>query len=264
MFNVAVLIPTYKPGDYLRRCLQSIDSQTLSQDKYKVYIALNGPKENFEEVVFSALKSIHFEYEFFYLEKAGVSNARNFLITRSIEDYIVFVDDDDVLSSNYLTDLLSVTNSDFMGICNTKSFEVSVEAAKENFMSQSYVNLKSVEVSKFKSRKYYSSPCAKMLHRKMIGKYRFDERVKHGEDALFMATISKNIAGVQKVSSDACYYVYERPNSASRKKPNRLEELKRIQYLTVKYIKFFFRPGYSKLFIATRVAATFIYVRRVF
>lgn len=262
--KVSVLIPTFKPADYIESCLASLERQKLSKDKFKVYIALNGPKENFEEVIFSALKSTSFEYEFFYLEKSGVSNARNFLINNSSEEYIVFVDDDDVLSDNYLSDLISVTNSDFMGICNTKNFEFSVEAAKENFMSRSYVDLKSVEVSKFKSRKYYSSPWAKMLHRKMISNFRFDERVTHGEDALFMATISKNIAGVQKVSSDACYYVYERPNSASRKKPNRLDELKRIQYLTVKYIKLFFQPGYSKLFIATRIAATFRYIRRVF
>lgn len=264
MSKISVLIPTYKPEEYIQRCLKSIDEQTLSKVDFKVYIALNGPQKNFEKVIYAALEEISFDYEFFYLEKIGVSNARNYLIEKSAEPFIVFVDDDDILSDNYLSDLFSVTNSDFMGICNTKNFEFSVEAAKENFMSRSYVDLKSVEVSKFKSRKYYSSPCAKMLHRKMISNFRFDERVTHGEDALFMATISKNIAGVQKVSSDACYYVYERPNSASRKKPNRLGELKRIQYLTVKYIKLFFQPGYSKLFIATRIAATFRYIRRVF
>lgn len=45
---VSVLIPTYKPGGYIVRCLQSIESQTLVKNRFKVYVALNGSDKSFE------------------------------------------------------------------------------------------------------------------------------------------------------------------------------------------------------------------------
>src|SRR5690554_2104952 len=91
--RVSVLMPTYKPGQYLERCLKSLDAQSLSKLDFKVYIALNGLRGEFESFILDVLRACSFEYEFFYLEQAGVSHARNFLIDNSDEEFIVFVDD---------------------------------------------------------------------------------------------------------------------------------------------------------------------------
>lgn len=264
MSTVAVLIPTYKPSWYLRRCLKSIDNQTLPKDKFKVYIALNGPKDNFEEVIHSALKNTNFNYEFFYLEQAGVSNARNFLIDNSTEPYITFIDDDDCISPIYLESLLSVSSPNTIGISNVYNFENDINERKPSFLGQSFLKLRDVEESKFKSRKYYSSPCAKLIHRNIIGATRFNTKLAVGEDALFMAELSYKVKAVKKALPEAIYYVYERPNSASRTKVKPLDELQRITYLTMQYTKLFFHPRYNKLFILTRIAATLKFLNRIF
>lgn len=264
MSDIAILIPTYKPGNYIQRCLQSIDRQTLSKDSFKVYIALNGTKDNYEEYVKSLLLYFSFKYEFFYLDEAGVSNARNYLIENSIEAYITFVDDDDCISSVYLESLLSASSINTVGISNVYNFEKDTSERKPSYIGESFLKLPAVEKSKFKSRKYFSSPCAKLMHRDIIGSTRFNTKLAIGEDALFMAELSYKVHAVRKSSSEAIYYVYERANSASRKKVKSLSELKRIFYLTFQYFKIFLQPRYDQVFILTRIAATLKFIKRVF
>lgn len=263
MSSIAVLIPTYKPGWYLQRCLQSIEEQTLPKDKFKVYIALNGPKENFEEVIHSALDNTNFDYEFFYLEQAGVSNARNFLIDSSTEPYITFIDDDDCISPIYLESLLSVSSPNTIGISNVYNFENDINERKPSYLGQSFLKLRDVEESKFKSRKYYSNPGAKLIHRNIIGATRFNTKLAVGEDALFMAELSYKAKAVKKALPEAIYYVYERPNSASRKKVKPLDELQRIIYLLKQYGKMLLNFRYDSLFITTRIMATILHLKRL-
>lgn len=264
MSEISILIPTYKPNWYLERCLQSIEEQTLPKDKFKVYIALNGPKDNFEEVIHSALENTNFNYEFFYLEQAGVSNARNFLIDSSIEDFVVFIDDDDVISKNYLEELLKVSDATNIGIANVYNFSESLDDLKESYIGKSFEKLDKTTSSKYKSRKYFSSPCAKMIHRTIIGNVRFDTELAIGEDSLFMAKISHNVQGVKKTAASACYYVCEREGSATRQKIDKKKELKRIVYLLKEYSKMLLSFRYNTLFIMTRVAATLMHGRRLF
>ncbi|EQB39068.1 hypothetical protein M947_07865 [Sulfurimonas hongkongensis] len=256
MEKIAVLIPSYKPDSYIKRCFDSFEKQTLSKDKFCVYIALNGEREGYEEYVLKLLSKVSFEYRYIYIQTPSVSNARNRLLEVSTEEYIVFVDDDDLVSANYLENLLNVSSNKTMGISNIYNFEKNLDVLKENYIGRSFVKLKDSEDNKFKMRKYFSSPCAKMIHRDMIKDTRFDINLIKNEDALFMATISKNIKRIKKTSKDTCYYVYERADSASRKKIKLSTEIKTIFYTLRRYIKLLLDKEYEKVFILTRIVAT--------
>ncbi len=254
--KISILIPTFKPKNYLEKCLLSLENQSLSKDNFCVYIALNGEKEDYENYILALLDKMSFKYKYIYISQAGVSNARNTLLDMSNEEYVVFLDDDDLISNNYLENLLLIADKNYMGIANIYNFEDSIKSLKENYIGRVFSLLKNGETSKYKARKYYSSPMAKILHRSMIQNVKFDRNVSKGEDSLFMAIISKNIKGVKKTPKDTCYYVYERVGSATRKKNIIKEEIKTIMYLTYQYIKLFFNPKYEKLFILTRIVAT--------
>ncbi len=258
MKKISVIIPTYKPQEYIEKCFNSFENQTISKDKFCIYIALNGPKDSYEDYIFKLQKKVTFDYKYIYIEEAGVSNARNKLIEASSEDFIVFVDDDDIVSENYLENLLQVSTDKFIGISNIYNFEKDINNLKENYIGKVFDLLDDSETSKYKIRKYFSSPWAKMIHRSMIQDIRFDKKISKGEDSLFMAMISKNVLGVKKTTKDTCYYVYEREGSATRKKVQISQELKMILYLTDKYIKLFFKKDYEKVFILTRIVATLL------
>src|SRR5690554_823881 len=207
MSLISVIIPTFKPGSYFLDCFLSIENQTLSKDIYKVYIGLNGPKDEYYGFLSDSLAGFNFNYEIYYLDRPGVSNARNFLIDNSVEEFVVFVDDDDVISENYLEELLQASSHDIVGITNSYNFFESLENLKENFVGKCFKNLDGTTSSKFKSRKYFSSPWAKMIHRKIIGKVRFDTKLAIGEDSLFMAQLSHRVKAVKKTSDTTSYYV---------------------------------------------------------
>ncbi|WP_312943381.1 glycosyltransferase family 2 protein [Stutzerimonas kunmingensis] len=263
MFKIAVLVPTYKPGLYFERCLDSIEAQTLPKTKFKVYVALNGPKEDYEKFIFRLLEKYTFIFEYIYLADSGVSNARNQLIEASSEEYVAFADDDDVLSSNYLEQLLLKASRNYISVSNVFSFCESLEELTDNYIGESFSNLDESEGRLFKSRKFFSSPWAKLIHREIIGDARFDEKLKIGEDSLFMAKISKRVRGIRKTEPSACYYVYEREGSASRKEIVRSEELGRITYLFSEY-SWLLLKGYNIPFILSRVVASLLHLRRLF
>ena len=264
MTKIAVILPTYIPKEYIVKCFDSLDSQSLSNSEYCVYIGLNGPRDDNETFVKSCLGKFSFNYKYFYLSTAGVSHTRNALIEESKEDYIVFLDDDDEITSNYLENLLSVSTPTTMGIANVMNFIGERNNISENYIGKSFKKLASKGSSLFVYRKYFSSPCAKMLHRKMIGNARFDTKLARGEDGLFMATISNNIDYIAKCSSDTIYYVNYRQNSASRKKVDRRNESKKLIYLVKKYTSMLFFKGYNSAFIATRILATLNHLKKLY
>ncbi|KGK10169.1 glycosyltransferase family A protein [Vibrio navarrensis] len=264
MFEISVILPVYKPGKYLLDCFNSLDKQTLTRERFCVYIGLNGPKDDYENMIFHYLAEVKFNYKYFYIPTSGVSNARNHLLDASDSQFLVFLDDDDLISPSYLEELMKVTDSATMGLANIINFKDSLSDSFENYIGRSFVKLPPTGRSKPLYRKYFSSPCAKMLHRDMVKDVRFDTQLARGEDGLFMTTISKNIATFAKCNSDAIYYVNHRQNSASRSTVNRLLEIKRVIYLTGKYSKLLFSPGYSFVFIITRILATIRHLKKLF
>ena len=42
MMEVSVIIPTYKPGEYISECLNSLEEQDFPVSDYEVIIVLNG------------------------------------------------------------------------------------------------------------------------------------------------------------------------------------------------------------------------------
>lgn len=263
MSKISVLIPSFEPGEYIFSCLQSIERQTLSKSRFEVYIALNGSGEEYAEYLSSVLRGFSFSYHFFVLEKPGVSSARNFLIEASGEEYISFIDDDDIVSSNYLEELLGASSSNVMGVSNIYNFSSSLGDLSESYIGRCFKRLPNITFSKFKSRKYYSSPCAKLIHRNIIGNVRFDENLSTGEDALFMAHISTRVVAVKKTSPSACYYVYERSGSVTRSQVDKAKEFRRILYLMKEYGKMLLSPKHDKLLVLARIAATVMHVKRI-
>lgn len=262
--KIAVLIPTYMPGDYIEGCLDSLSSQSIPKKNFCVYIALNGVIEPYKKNLEKLLLNVDFNYQLFTFQKPGVSSARNFLIENTSEPYICFVDDDDVLSINYLEALLSVSSSSCMGICDVRIFKANIDGNKRNYIGKAYGVMNEIETSLFRARKYFSSACGKILHRKIIADTRFDDKLPKGEDALFMASLSPRVRFVKKSVPEACYYVYERTDSASRKKVATINELRRVKYLVYSYMKLFFDSKYNKVFIVSRIVATLFQLKKLF
>lgn len=263
MRQIAVLIPSYQPGDYLKECLSALDKQTIPKEQFKVYLGLNGPQDPYREQINSLIAQSDSDIELFCFVRPGVSNARNQLIELSTEPYIAFVDDDDFISPDYLESLLQVATETVMGISNSLDFKDDLTQLQDNFVGQCFARLPDTESSQYQSRQFYSAPWAKLLHRSMIGDVRFDTRLSRGEDALFMACIAPRISACRKTPDSAVYYVRQRPNSASRRKVAAGEEISRVAYLLKRYSGMLFQRGRSISFVGSRIAASVLQLKNI-
>lgn len=254
MKRVSVIVPSYKPGKYVFDCLESLMSQTLDDDLYEVIVVLNGIKDPY----YKNLTDYSLRYNnlhVFYEEVVGVSNARNTGMKYAIGEYYAFVDDDDIISSNYLEELLKVATPTIMGVSNIHSFRESVENYGDDFFACRIVQKRRNPNSLFFNRAILSIPVAKLIHREMIDSRFFDPRFRNGEDALFITQISDKVSGFAFTDPSASYFVRMRNGSATRHKFT-IKELSVNAFMLLKaYIKIYLSSplSYNLLLFLSRV-----------
>lgn len=102
---VSVVIPVYNVAKYLSACLDSIMAQTYKD--LDIILVDDGSTDASSEICdkYAALDS---RIRVFHKENGGLSDARNFGITKAIGNEITFVDSDDVLNCNMIQVLHSI------------------------------------------------------------------------------------------------------------------------------------------------------------
>jgi glycosyltransferase involved in cell wall biosynthesis len=97
--KVSIIVPCYNQAQYLDEALQSVLNQTY-QD-WECIIVNDGSPDNTEEVTEKwIVKDARFQY--FCKENGGVSSARNLAISHAIGEFILPLDADDRIGSNYI------------------------------------------------------------------------------------------------------------------------------------------------------------------
>jgi glycosyltransferase involved in cell wall biosynthesis len=262
MIKVSVIIPTYQPGYYLFDCLDRLNCQTLEKQFFEILVVLNGPKEPYylslEEYIHCNLSQT--SIRLLYIEESGVSLARNLGIVQSQGEQIAFIDDDDLVSENYLDHLLKNSSSDGVVISNLKTFDKSLLITGKDYYSNSYLKNKSRrKPNLFKLRGCLSSVCAKLISRQVIGSSRFNPKFKISEDSIFMFEISKKIKRVAFASNDTIYFRRIRAGSASRKKINLKQEVRITFKSLIAYLNIYLQSpiAFSTVFFISRELAVF-------
>jgi glycosyltransferase involved in cell wall biosynthesis len=253
---IAVLIPTFQPDEYLLECFNSLEAQTLPKNRFRVYICLNGPLAQYEHRVRQYLNNVDFEYDLQCTTTQGVSHARNLLLDKSTEEFVTFVDDDDLVSPNFLEELCEVASRDGVGISNVIDWRPELNTYQKNFIGKTFDNIRDTETSKLRARKYFSAPWAKVISRSTIGKTRFQEDLELGEDALFMAMISKDVKYIRKTDTTAQYIVRIRSGSVTRKLRGKIYEIVRCIDMLKRYFSLVRKREYDQIFITSRLLAT--------
>jgi glycosyltransferase involved in cell wall biosynthesis len=258
--NVSVIIPSFKPGLYLFDCLNSIINQDFNTDNFELVIVLNGQKDPYFELIHGFLENKKTNFRLLYTPVKGVSSARNFALDNIKSEYIVFLDDDDLLSENFLSSLYSGVSSDTIVASNLKTFFPDLKNLKDNYVSRAFNKCKNGrKYSLFNYSTFLSNACGKMIPMSIINGFRFDENLALHEDAIFMFKISRNIRLIRLADKNAVYYNRLRKGSASRRDitpSNQIRNLLRCLYAYT-FIYFSNWPRYNFLLYVSRIGGTF-------
>lgn len=258
--QISVIIPSYRPGDYLWECLDSLRCQTIDKGKFEIIIVLNGDIEPYKSQITHYITDNlqNYNVKFLQTELPGVSNARNIALDCALGEYICFVDDDDSVSPTFLEDLLAVANRNTVALSNTIAFNDSQPNQPVAYQVSDAFNLmygKDNLKIYSKIRTYFSGPCMKLIHRDIIGGRRFDVELKIGEDSAFMFLISDRIRNIMLSQPRAVYHRRFRVNSALTTKKTRSELFSQSFKCIRSYTRTFLSGRYNMLFYITRVLA---------
>lgn len=255
---VSVIIPSYKPGEYLFECLDSLCAQSLDNNKFEVIIVLNGCNEPYADKIKGYIYN-HQEHYFLFrqTDAPGVSNARNIGINESQGEFIAFIDDDDIVSPSYLENLLKVSSEKCVGCSTMKAFYKHTSEDIATFISNAYDRCTNVPFGLYEYRQFLSPPVAKLLHRSIINDIRFPIDMRKSEDSLFCLQISPRIQDMELASSDAIYYQRLREGSAMHKKESYWSIIKEHLFIEYKYFSVWVRNPfrYNMMFFLSRVIA---------
>jgi glycosyltransferase involved in cell wall biosynthesis len=106
MIRLSVCICTHNPRkDYLERTIDSLDRQSLPKNCWELLLIDNASSKAVKE---SFLLDWHPNARHIYEEKMGLTMARLRAISETKTPLLLFVDDDNVLSEDYLTNLLEI------------------------------------------------------------------------------------------------------------------------------------------------------------
>lgn len=258
MVQISVIIPTYKPGDYIFDCFYSLVNQTYAKEDFEVIVVLNGCDESDYIKIDSYLSKTKLQYSLFRSEVLGVSNARNIGLNYAKGKYISFIDDDDMISPQYLECLLKEGAFDTIVVSNVYTFVDNLNCLFDDYIGSSYKKMSEKKcLNLFEGRHFLSSACCKLIPAEIIGNRRFNVDFKRGEDALFMAVISDQIKSIRLASSEAIYYRRFRNQSASRMCLPKMEYIKEAFLLSKEFANtYFINPNdYHILFFISRILA---------
>ena len=252
--KISIIIPTYKPKDYIWTCLDSVCAQTMSPELWEVIVVLNGCKAPWlKDLQKYALSHPDISIHVIQTDSAGVSNARNIGIDKAKGEYITFIDDDDYVSPTYLEELYPLATPDTIAASYTNAFDDCRHNIPYYVSAQYKKYAEKGKLPFYIPQSYFSGPCMKLIHRDIIGKRRFDTRFVLGEDSLFMFAISNRMHYICFTSRNAIYYRRLRNNSASNSL-TWIENFKNCYNLIKLYITIYRSDAsYSFRFLVTRV-----------
>lgn len=123
MKKVSVIVPVYNVENYLKKCLDSLVSQTL-QD-IEIVVVNDGSTDNSQKIIDEFQEEFPLKIKSYIKENGGLSDARNFGLEKVSGEFIGFVDSDDYVSETMFKEMydLAKKHSAEMVICNLQKVD---------------------------------------------------------------------------------------------------------------------------------------------
>ena len=258
--KISVIIPTYKPQDYLWECLDSLAAQTFPKEEFEVLVILNGCCQPYKKQIEKYISSVDpsLNIKLIQTDKGGVSNARNMGLDLAQGEYIAFIDDDDFVSAKYLESLHYKIHENTVVLARPHIFNDGDMTPLPYRSVRLFGELsKNGRQSLIKARKLIHITCIKLIPRDVIGDRRYDPSFSVGEDTLMMFLLSDRIKSVDFASDDAVYYRRVRSGGAVDKfRSSKISQRAKNSFrLIAKYTRIYLSAPlrYSFFFYLTRV-----------
>lgn len=259
--KISVIIPTYKPQNYIWECLDSLSNQSFPKRDFEIVLILNGCNEPYNTQLKKYI-SAHPEINWIYtqIDQGGVSNARNLALKKATGNYITFIDDDDYVSISYLEAMFDVVKQGYTAVAKIVGLDDKTKSISHTKTTHLFNKLQTRPYFGIKEgRRFLNSPVMKLINKSFTKDRLYDVRFANGEDALFMFNISDRMNLFKCTQPNAIYYRRYRDGSAISNLTKISVQIRHSFSLACAFIAIWIkRPTkYNFIFFLTRIAAVF-------
>ncbi len=188
-YLVSAIVPVYNSEKYIEESILSICKQTYKQ--LEIVIVDDGSSDKSIEIASDILKSHKMNFKVIRQENRGLPAARNTGINNSSGQYLCFIDSDDIILPDHISDLIEVIKSNGVDVAHSL-FEYTNEGNRRGKLKKYatfYVTEKEKFLYNFVRRKPAVHCCSIMIKKSFLidNSLVFNETLrKYGEDVEFM------------------------------------------------------------------------------
>lgn len=103
MQKISIIVPVYNTQKYLRKCLNSLIQQTY--ENIEIILINDGSTDQSQEILEEYIKKYPSKIVYYEKENGGIAESRNYGVEKATGEYFCFVDSDDYIDINLLTNL---------------------------------------------------------------------------------------------------------------------------------------------------------------
>lgn len=178
---ITVIVPVYRAEKYLRTCVESILAQTFRD--FELILVDDGSPDNCPALC-DEMGAKDSRIRVIHKPNGGVSSARNAGMEAAEGEYLVFVDADDWVEQEYLEVLFEAMQGADLAICGVEDGEPQPLKAAcigvREFRTMPSVYAANVYTNYSVNKMYVTGRLRQQ-------KLRFSQKMKRGEDAVFVA-----------------------------------------------------------------------------
>ena len=212
--KVSVIVPVYNTAEYLKKCIESITKQSLTEIEI---IILNDRSPDDSEDIILGLAEKDNRIKYLKHDNIGLGMTRNRGIKVALGEYLAFVDSDDFIEPDMLGKMYEKVKAENLdvAVCETYINDASRQYVRKKFKSYGTINLKKYDIMKFLKETFFSNSyryCAwdKIYRTSFIvenGIEFGDNRKIYAEDAYFQFHILTSKPSIGFIDKPLCHYV---------------------------------------------------------
>lgn len=216
--EVSIIIPVYNASKYIKRCMDSILSQTFN--KIEVILVDDGSKDDSYQKCLDYSANNMNVYSF-TKENSGPSATREFGVKHANGKWICFVDSDDALPPDAIEHLYNKANETEADIILGGWYKVLQNGYKQiRKICVSGILNRDEYINALLSLKCYAGPVGKIFKKELFDDYTFDidEEINHNEDLLMNIHLALNAMKIAIYPTLDVYWYYTNDESITHQK----------------------------------------------
>lgn len=206
-YKISVIVPIFKTGVYLRRCLESIVNNTYQN--LEIICINDGSPDNSGEIL-EEYQKLDLRIVVVNQKNKGISAARNVGMNIATGEFIAFIDSDDWIHPNYfryLVQLQQTTRAD-IAICGHKRVDLE-EPFDELPDDLNEASIKTVSLSEITNKTYWKTfVWGRLYSKKLLADCRFDINTTLEDTCFNFDVIFKRNGKIKYAIIDIPLYFY--------------------------------------------------------